>query len=38
MATPHGFLRAIFPVVKSQIKAREKENMINLKKALERNG
>ena len=37
-AIPHGFLRAIFPVVKSQIKAREKENMINLKKALERNG
>lgn len=38
MATPHGFTRAIFPVLKSQMEAREKENMTHLKKILERNG
>lgn len=36
IAKPHGFIRAIFPIFKSQIKAQEKENMINLKKALEK--
>jgi|WetSurMetagenome_2_1015567.scaffolds.fasta_scaffold82151_1 hypothetical protein len=35
IATPHGFLRAIFPVMKSQLKSQEQENMKNLKKALE---
>lgn len=34
-ATPHGFVRVIFPIVKSKMKAREKENMVNLKRALE---
>lgn len=37
VATPHGFIRAIFPIFKAQIKAQEKENMSNLKKALEKN-
>lgn len=36
LATPHGFVRAIFPIIKSKMKAQEKENMVNLKKALER--
>lgn len=35
IATPHGFLRAIFPVMKSQLKSQEQENMKNLKTALE---
>lgn len=35
-ATPHGFLRAIFPIVKWQLEAQEKETMLHLKKALER--
>ena len=37
IATPHGFIRAIFPIFKARLKAQEKENMINLKKALESN-
>ena len=37
IAIPHGFIRAIFPIFKAQLKAQEKENMINLKKALEGN-
>lgn len=35
IATPHGFVRAIFPIFKSRIKSQEQENMVNLKKALE---
>ncbi len=35
IATPHGFLRAIFPIFKIQMEKQEKENMVNLKKALE---
>lgn len=37
-ATPHGFRRILFPVLKSRLKAREKERMINLKKGLDSNG
>jgi uncharacterized protein YndB with AHSA1/START domain len=36
IATPHGFIRAIFPLFKAQIAKQEQENMINLKKALEK--
>ena len=35
IATPHGFLRAIFPIMKSRLESQEQENMKNLKKALE---
>lgn len=35
IVTPHGFLRAIFPIMKGQLAAQEAENMVNLKKALE---
>ena len=36
--TPHGFLRAIFPIMKRSLIAQERENMVNLKKVLESNG
>ncbi|MBX2910863.1 MAG: hypothetical protein KF717_01685 [Cyclobacteriaceae bacterium] len=36
VVTPHGFLRAIFPILKNKLKAQEGENMVNLKKALEK--
>ena len=36
IATPHGFLRAIFPIMKGKLKQQEAENMVNLKKALEK--
>ena len=35
IATPHGFLRTIFPVMKRKLKSQELENMNNLKKSLE---
>lgn len=35
IVTPHGFLRAIFPILKGKLKSQEEENMINLKKAME---
>ena len=35
IATPRGFLRAIFPIIKRKLKSQEKENMVNLKKSLE---
>jgi uncharacterized protein YndB with AHSA1/START domain len=35
IATPHGFLRAIFPIMRAKLKQQEQENMVNLKKALE---
>lgn len=37
ITTPHGFTRAIFPIFKAQLKAQKKENMMNLKRALENN-
>ncbi|MGZ3952747.1 MAG: SRPBCC family protein [Flavisolibacter sp.] len=37
IATPHGFLRAIFPIMRSKLKEQEAENMVNLKRALEKN-
>jgi hypothetical protein len=36
IATPHGFLRAIFPVMKNRLKSQEQKNMENLKRFLER--
>ena len=33
--TPPGFFCAIFPVLKHQLESQEKENMLNLKMALE---
>lgn len=38
LATPHGFVRAIFPIVKSKMAVQEKEYMVKLKKAIEENG
>lgn len=35
IVTPHGILRAIFPIMKSKLKDQESVNMINLKKAIE---
>jgi uncharacterized protein YndB with AHSA1/START domain len=35
IATPHGFLRAIFPIMRTKLKQQEEENMVNLKTALE---
>ena len=35
IATPHGFLRAIFPIMRSKLKQQEAENMVNLKRAIE---
>lgn len=35
IATPHGFLRAIFPVMKNRLKSQERDNMDNLKRFLE---
>ena len=35
IATPHGFLRAIFPVMKNRLKYQEQKNMENLKSFLE---
>ncbi|MFZ1677918.1 MAG: hypothetical protein WAT91_11625 [Saprospiraceae bacterium] len=35
IATPHGFIRAIFPIFRKKMKRQEQENMMNLKKALE---
>lgn len=36
IATPHGFIRVIFPFFKRQLKSQESINMQNLKNALER--
>ena len=36
IATPHGFIRAIFPIFKKKMKSQEQENMVNLKKTLEK--
>lgn len=36
IATPHGFIRAISPIFKAKLKSQEQENMVNLKKALEK--
>lgn len=33
---PNGFMRAIFPIVKSKIKKQEELNMVNLKNYLEK--
>lgn len=35
IVTPHGFLRAIFPLLKSKLKDQESVNMVNLKRAIE---
>lgn len=35
IVTPHGFLRAIFPIMKGKLKSQEELNMVNLKKAVE---
>ncbi len=36
IATPHGFVRAIFPIFKARIKAQERQNMVNLKNAIDK--
>ena len=38
IATPHGFMRVIFPIFKMQIEKQERLNMVNLKTALEKPG
>jgi len=36
IATPHGFLRAIFPIMRPKLKEQEAKNMVILKRALEK--
>jgi len=37
IAKPHGFVRAIFPIIESKLEKQEKLNMVNIKNYLENN-